>query len=203
MTLNLVTLIILITVVVSYIAFSNRELLYKLLLWPYRMKREPAEYYRMLTSGFVHGDMPHLAVNMITFYFFGNALQRILTNTQFLLLYCIGIIVANIPSAIRNRDRYERMALGASGGVAAVVFAFIYLAPWEPIYLFFILKIPAILFAVAYVVYSYVMKGKDTRIGHEAHLWGAIFGFFFMAVVVDPTHGKLFIEQIKAIPYFK
>lgn len=203
MTLNLVTLIVIITVAVSYISFSNRELLYKLLLWPYRMKREPAEYYRILTSGFVHSDVPHLAINMLTFYFFGNALLPIFSNGEFLLLYCAGIIVANIPSVVRHRDRHERLALGASGGVAAIVFAYIYQKPWEPIYLFFIIKMPSILFAVAYVIYSYVMKGKDTRVGHEAHLWGALFGFFFMALVKDPTHGMIFIQQIKNIPYFR
>jgi membrane associated rhomboid family serine protease len=202
MQLSLTTIIIIITVLVSYISFSNRELLFKLLLWPYRMKREPVEYYRILTSGFVHNDTTHLIVNMLTFYFFADALLGVVGNVHFLILYCSAIIVANLPSVVKNKDKYESMALGASGGVAAIVFAYIYLSPWNLLYLFFIVPIPAILFAIIYVVYSYKMKDKDSKIGHEAHLWGAVYGFLYMALVIDPVPGRFFMESIKAIPYF-
>lgn len=203
MSINIATFLIIITVAVSYFAFSNSELLHKLLLWPYKMKRDAKEYYRMLTSGFVHKDMTHLLVNMLTFYFFADVLLTLLGNTTlFLFLYCSAIIVANIPSAVKYKDNYGRLSLGASGGVSAIVFAYIYLYPWELIYLFFIIPIPAILFAIAYVTYSYFMKDKDSSIGHEAHLWGALYGFIFM-LVIDPTHGQAFIEGMKSIPYFK
>ena len=49
-------LIIGITVVLSFICFSNRELFMKLAFIPYRTIRNH-EYYRIVTHGFIHADM--------------------------------------------------------------------------------------------------------------------------------------------------
>src|SRR5690606_11882057 len=131
---------------------------YKLILWPYKMKRAPSEYYRMLTSGFVHLDFIHLAFNMLTFFFFADYLAWKIGNGLFTVLYFSAIIIANIPAVLKHKNNYQYTALGASGGVAAIVFAFIYLNPWENLKLFMVVPFPAILFAVAYVVFSYKMK---------------------------------------------
>ncbi|MDY0315521.1 MAG: rhomboid family intramembrane serine protease, partial [Bacteroidales bacterium] len=52
--------------------------------------------------------------------------------------------------------------------------------PWNKIYFFGVLPIPGILFGVIYLIYSYQMakKAKD-NIGHDAHFWGAVYGFVF------------------------
>lgn len=192
-----------ITVVISLMAFKDENLLNKLLLWPYRMAKKPEEYYRIITSGFVHADTGHLAVNMITFYFFGSYLSDKIDATSFLLIYLLGIVAANIPSVIKDRNNPYKRALGASGGVAAIVFAAIYLAPWNLIYLFFVIPIPNIIFALLYLIYSYKMSKKQSNIGHEAHLWGAIFGFVFMMLYVDPSNGQYFWEKLIQIPYFR
>ena len=63
-------LIIGITVILSFICFSNRELFMKLAFIPYRTIRNH-EYYRIVTHGFIHADMTHLLVNMFTFWSFG------------------------------------------------------------------------------------------------------------------------------------
>jgi membrane associated rhomboid family serine protease len=203
--MNTVALIILIiTGGLSMLCFSNVEMMQKLQMWPYRIKRNKEEIYRMLTSGFIHADTMHLAINMITYYFFADILISVIGEKQFVILYLSGIIIANIPSLIKHADNPYRAAIGASGGVASLVFATIYLAPWQMIYLFGIIPLPSIIFAVLYIVYSYKMKDdQKSNIGHEAHLWGAIYGLVFMAAVVDPTHGLNFIENIKDIPYFK
>ena len=52
-------LIIGITVILSFICFSNRELFMKLAFIPYRTIRNH-EYYRIVTHGFIHADMTHL-----------------------------------------------------------------------------------------------------------------------------------------------
>lgn len=68
-------LIIGITVVLSFICFSNRELFMKLAFIPYRTIRNH-EYYRIVTHGFIHADMTHLLVNMFTFWSFGLYIER-------------------------------------------------------------------------------------------------------------------------------
>jgi membrane associated rhomboid family serine protease len=90
--------------------------------------------------------------------------------------------------------------LGASGGVAAVLFSSVYFSPWSELYIYFI-KLPNILFAVLYLVYSvYMSKRGSNGINHDAHFWGAVFGFVF-TLAVEPSHGALFLEQIKAFRF--
>ena len=180
----------------------------KLLLWPARMKSF-TEAYRLLTAGFVHADYMHLGFNMITLYFFGDYLQQafaVILGPEkavpaFLALYLAGIIVSCIPSWIKKRDNPDYRSLGASGGVAAIIFAMIYLAPWSKIYLFFAIGIPSVLFAVLYLIYTaYMAKTGRGYVNHDAHLWGSVFGLVFM-VFVDPSHGMSFIELLKN-PHF-
>lgn len=194
--MSITILIIVITAIVSIMAFSNEKLMNELLLWPARM-HTPVQAYRLLTAGFVHADYMHLAFNMISLYFFGDILQRTIGPERFLVLYLIGIIVSCIPSYLKKRNDPGYRSLGASGGVAAIIFATIYMYPWAKIYLLFAIGMPSILFAVLYLGYTAYMARKGAGIvNHDAHLWGSVFGLLFMLVAVDPTHGQYFINEL-------
>jgi membrane associated rhomboid family serine protease len=159
----------------------------------------PNEYYRLLSSGFIHADWMHLIFNMLALFIFGREVENIFAAMDkhwlFLLLYLGGIIAAALPSFIKHRDDGYYRSLGASGGVAAVLFSFVYFAPWNLIYVWFI-PIPAIIGAVAYLAYSAYMsrRGRDS-INHDAHFWGAVYGFL-LTLIFDPTHGRIFFEQV-------
>lgn len=132
----------------------------------------------------------HLLFNMITLYFFGRVMERFyiqeLGSLGFVGFYTLAIIASSIPDYIRHKNNPRFASLGASGGVSAVLFAFILLAPWETIYLFFI-PIPAIIFAIAYVGYSVWADKRGTgRINHLAHLAGAGFGVI-ATIVIEPA----------------
>lgn len=201
--MSITVILIIITCIISVMAFRNDDLMDKLLLWPIRMKRGK-EIYRLLTAGFVHADYLHLGFNMITFYFFGEYLEQyfgvVLGKEKaipaFLFLYLTGIVVSCIPSWMKKRNSPAYRSLGASGGVAAIVFAMIYLAPWSKIYLFFAIGIPSIVFAVVYLGYTaYMAKTGKGYVNHDAHFWGSVFGFLFM-IFIDPTHGISFINLL-------
>ncbi len=195
-------IIIAITCLVSFSAFNNRDVYNKLILYPYGMSSSPAEYYRLITSGFLHADVQHLLFNMFTLYFFGKNIefvfQQISFSGLFLILYLTGIVVASAPAMFKHRNHSYYMALGASGGVSSILFASVYYFPWARISFFGIdaLAIPGIIFGVLYLAYSAYMdkKGND-NIGHDAHFWGAVYGFVF-AFLVDPSHGRSFIDQL-------
>ncbi len=194
--MSITLIIVILTVGTSILAFSNAKLMNDLLLWPAYMTR-PVQFYRLLTAGFVHADYMHLAFNMITFYFFGALVEGQLGPERFLLLYLAGIVVSCIPSYLKKRNTPGYRSLGASGGVAAIVFAMIYIQPWSKIYLFFAIGMPSILFAVLYLGYTAYMARKESGIvNHDAHLWGSLFGLLFMLIVVDPSHGRYFLEQL-------
>lgn len=187
--MNHTTLIIIITVVVSLVAWQNKNFLGRLVFDPIAITRHK-QFDRFLTSGFVHGDGMHLLFNMITLYFFGRVMERFyiqeLGSLGFVGFYTLAIIASSIPDYLRHKNNPRFASLGASGGVSAVLFAFILLAPWETIYLFFI-PIPAIIFAIAYVGYSVWADKRGTgRINHLAHLAGAGFGVI-ATIVIEPA----------------
>lgn len=190
-------IIIVLTAIISYVAFSNRKLYSDLILYPPAINQ--GQYYRFLTSGFIHADLQHLLFNMLTLFFFGRALENFLNvslgNWAFLVLYLGGIIISDIPSYIKNKDNPHYASLGASGGVASVLFAFIILSPWTTIYLFF-LPVPAIIFGVGYMAYSIYMSRKSVdNVNHDAHLWGAIYGIVFILVNM-PEQLSDFLQRI-------
>ena len=193
-------------VIFSLIGFSNAEMLNKTIGWPYYTKREN-QYYRFITSGFLHGDWMHLFFNMFTLYFFGRNIEILFEgyglggNIAYLALYFLGLIVADIPSYIKNQDNYEYRSLGASGAVSAVVFAAIVFSPWSSIYLYGALKISATVYAVLYIFYCvYMGKQKNDNVNHDAHLWGSLFGLAFTLVLIGTMQPDLLngiLEELK------
>jgi membrane associated rhomboid family serine protease len=196
----LVTLIIIaITCVVSFMAFNNSRLMNELILWPPAIQRQ-REYYRLVTYGFLHADFSHLLVNMLTLFFFGRVMEQYYTYqlgvAGFALFYLGGLVVSILPTYLANRENARYRSLGASGAVSAVLFASILFQPWAKIYLYFALPIPAILYAVLYVVYSvYMDRRGQGNINHSAHLWGAAYGVAF-TVMVQPARLSIFIDEL-------
>ncbi len=164
------------------------------------------QWWRMLTSGLLHADMMHLAINMFVLYMFGSNLEEDFNDRfgsdgaiYFLLLYFVGIIVANISSVVKHRNNSHYNALGASGATSALVFAFVVLEPWAKTIGFFIIPpglLPNIVFGGLYLLYCvYMSKSGQDNIGHEAHFYGALWGAFFM-FATDPSLLKMFFEKL-------
>jgi membrane associated rhomboid family serine protease len=155
------------------------------MMMPYRTIRNKS-WYELITSGFVHGSISHLLFNMITLFFFGPVLEMQIGEVQFLGLYFTGLIASSIPSLIKHKDNPQYATLGASGAVEAVLFGFILLFPFEPLYLMLIpIEIPALLFGVAFIGYSIYASKKEGTINHEAHIAGAAWGIFYMLAFVS------------------
>jgi membrane associated rhomboid family serine protease len=189
--------ILAVTILTSIAAFNNQEIYNKLILWPRVMAGKPSEYHRLLSSGFIHADWNHLIFNMVTFYFFGQSLEYMGLGILFPVLYLTGIVIASLPSFLKNRNNSYYRSLGASGGVASILFFSIYYNPWSRISLMFIpIGIPAIVFAVLYLAYSiYMSKRGDDNVNHDAHLWGSVYGLLF-ALVIDSSHGMSFVQEL-------
>jgi len=194
-----VTLIILaITCIVSFAAFSNPKLIERLILWPPAVTRQH-QYDRLLTCGFVHADFAHLLFNMFTFFSFGAYMERVFTPRigaiGYALFYAAGIVVSALPSYLRHRDDSNYRSLGASGAVSAVLFAYILIKPWSMIFIF-AFPVPAIVFALVYLGYTIYMDRRQTdRINHSAHLWGAVYGVLF-TIALEPRVVGQFFEQL-------
>ena len=194
-------ILIAITVVVSWLAFSRPKLLDRLTLWPPAIDRKH-EYDRLVTHGFVHADWMHLFFNMFTLYFFGPLAERFYANAvgplAYPLFYLAAIVVAILPTYMRHRQDASYRSLGASGAVSAVLFTYILFNPWGMIGIMFI-PCPAILFGVVYLAYSAWAdaRGEHGNVNHSAHFWGAAFGIAF-ALVVEPRLIGIFTDRLLA-----
>lgn len=148
--------------------------------------RDGKEYIRMLSSGFLHVNWPHFAVNMYSLYVFGFAMDYFFGLEGFLLLYFGSMIGGDLLALYIRRNDSMYSAVGASGAVSGVVFAFVLMAPNSSLYLFFLLKMPAWVLGIAYLLYTiYGVKSRAGNIGHEAHLGGAILGMV-IAFLLQP-----------------
>ena len=210
MLLNPLLILLGLTVAISAYAWSNQELMNNWILDPYQMNRRGGQWYRLLTSGFLHADWGHLLFNMITFYSFGGvtlsafASELGLTNgiIAFLVLYLGGIIVSDLPTYFRHRHDPGYRSLGASGGVASVLFAGILFQPIGKVYMMFIpFGIPGFIWGVLYLLYSYYMgRRRGDNINHDAHFYGALYGVV-LTIALMPGVLPVFIEQV--IGYFR
>ena len=191
-----------ITCLVSIILMQNQAGKARLIFHPVTI-RQHHQWYRFLTSGFIHADMVHLAINMFVLWSFGNAIERYYFPTflgefaaeKYMLLYFGGIVAASIPSYLRHNRDPNYAALGASGGVSAVVFAAILFEPWQNLYLYGVIAIPQILAGAAYLYYSwYQDKRASDNIAHMAHFAGAVWGFVATGLM-SPGLFPRFVEK--------
>ncbi len=173
-------LVILVTVAASYAGFRNPEVEERYVFRPESILAGK-EYYRLVTSGFLHAGWGHLACNMVSLYLFGRILERSLGRTDFLLIY-FGLIIGGGLLSLYVHRHHEYVAYGASGGVCGVIFAYLLLFPGASIRLYLSVPIPGWVYAIGFMVVSFVaMKSAKDNIGHDAHLGGAILGLLIAA----------------------
>lgn len=198
------SIILLITCFVSWRAMENQELLRKLMQHPYSVKHSK-QYYRLFSHMLVHSGFPHLLLNMFVFYSFGSAVESSLKfaygpssgSLYFIILYVVGGLVAALPSMRKHADNYSYSAVGASGAVSSVMMAFMIMYPTAEIAFFFILPMPAFLGVFVFFILEHLMqKNMKTNIAHDAHIWGAIFGVVFVALL-DKEYLIRFVIQVQ------
>lgn len=198
--MNSVAIIIIgLNIFFSYKGFRDRIFFNKYKFSPIRIKG--GEKIRYISSGFLHVDTTHLIVNMFTLYFFVDAVIFRVGEINFLIIYFTSLIFGNWLTYRFNSNNINYSAVGASGAVMGIVYSAILLNP-EMTLFFFILPMPGYLFGLGYLFYSiYSMKKVNDNIGHEAHLGGAIAGFF-STIIISPAvvFTNLFTVLILLIP---
>lgn len=223
MDINILTIILIVTVIISLMAMNNEQMKTRYMFIPYDVKHH-RKYERYITHMFIHADFGHLAFNMFSLYFLGDLfLNQIggtyvsrtggetfildggLTDTygslfgqvHFAILYLAGGLFATIVPYVRHQDNMHYRSLGASGAVSAVIFAAILWNPTMKLQLLFIpIPISAWLFGIVYLGFEYYMDRRGGgRIAHDAHIGGALFGILYV-LIINIDKGKEFIQAI-------
>ncbi len=197
-------IIILVTCIASYKAFNDPIFKEKLLFSPYAVAKV-GEYHRFVSSGFLHADWMHLIFNMFVLFNFGPAVESyyqgefgIWANLLYLVLYFGSMIMADLATYYKHKDHSYYRSLGASGAVSGVLLAFILFNPLAPLQFIFLpgIDIPAIILGVGYLLYSfYAAQNVQDKINHDAHFYGAVFGFLF-TLAISPGLGMKFIKTL-------
>jgi membrane associated rhomboid family serine protease len=190
MTMTITLIIIIITVLISFTAFSNEKLYDDLIFYPPAVTYRK-QWYRFITCGFIHADLPHLIFNMISFFMFGKLVEESFVlifqekgKLMYLLLYVTALFACLLPTYAKHKDDAGYRSLGASGAVSAVIFAYILLNPLDKMGLLILpdnFTIPGFVFGILYLVTSsYLDKRGGGNINHSAHIWGALYGIAFV-----------------------
>lgn len=199
-----------ITFLISLQAFNNISFFEKYKHSPYKVYHYK-EYYRLLTSGFLHGSWAHLLINLFVFWQFGDFVENYIFYSVFgktigavlyLLLVLLAIVAGNIHSTIKHKDNSYYGSIGLSGAVSAILFSYVLMNPWSKIYLYAIIPIYTVVAAVLYLGYSqWASKNSSDNVDHSAHFYGAVFGLIY-TIAVYPKILPYFIERlIEGFPF--
>ena len=198
-------IIVIITSAISVIAFSNKALFARMQFNPYQVYHRK-EWYRIITHGFLHADWAHLIINMLVLFSFGGVIERAFRFMAdqtwmkfpilwYVLFYLLALVISSLTTLRKHKDDVWYNSVGASGAVSAVLFCSIFFDPNMTLLFMGIIPIKAYIFGPLYLLYSYHAARKaNDNINHDAHLLGAVFGFFF-PIMIDVRLISWFLGQ--------
>jgi len=208
MNISATILIIILTCVISYYALNNRAVFEKLKHYPYQEARDKS-FSRWLSAGFLHGSFGHLLINMFVLYQFGEQIEyyfvglhgATLGRTIFILVYLAMIVLANIPTYLKNKENPRFASIGASGAVSGILFMYIMLYPWAMLGIMLVIPCPAIVAGILYLIYSsWAARQQRDGIDHVAHFYGALSGILLM-IILSPQSVGYFIQNLLDVPF--
>jgi membrane associated rhomboid family serine protease len=155
-----------------------------LVSWDYLMD---GRIWVLVTSVFSHNLLFHLLVNMIVLLSFGPPLERLMGSGAFLAFYLAAGAVGSFAHAAVSfalLGSPHQPALGASSAIAGLLLLFALVFPRARVLLFFIIPLPAIVAALAFIgidIWGLMaqVEGEGLPIGHGAHLGGAFTGVVY------------------------
>ena len=137
-----------------------------------RIAVKNGEWYRLITSGFLHQNIMHLICNMYSLYVIGTQLENFIGKKRFTLAYFISMVIGSLLSCVLT----SYSSLGASGAIFGLLGALLYFGYHYRIYLGTVLKQQIIPIIVFNLLISIIIPS----INIYAHIGGLIGGFLSM-----------------------
>lgn len=178
-----VILLIVFNVLVSYKGFSESPFFERYKFSVLAIQQQ--QYFRLLSSGFLHVDTAHLIFNMFALYMFGDVVIQITGVFLFMMIYILSLLAGNYFTYVNHKNEPSYSAVGASGAVSGIVYSSILLFPQMQLALiFFPIPMPGYVFGILYLLYTlFGMKRRRDNIGHTAHFGGAVSGFAITLII--------------------
>jgi membrane associated rhomboid family serine protease len=171
-------------------AFMGPALAY-FALWPIDSQAAAAvgvpgfQLWQLLSYAFLHGNLPHLLINMWGLYMFGSEVERLYGLRRYLVYYAFSAVAAALAQLVVAAwsDTYYP-TVGASGAVFGLLYAFARYFPNRRILLLFPpIPMPARVFVVVFAAIELFLgvTGTQAGVAHFAHLGGMAGGALLIA----------------------
>jgi membrane associated rhomboid family serine protease len=163
-------------------------------LWPVAVGYDPfspvASFmpWQLVTHAFMHGDLLHIAMNLMGLLMFGAELEAHWGSRRYLIFYTVctlgaGLCQAAVATLMLTQTGELYTSLGASGGVFGLLIGYAMMFPDRRIGLLFLpvmlkARTLVIIFAVAQLALAF--SGLNTGEAHFAHLGGMLFGWMLI-----------------------
>lgn len=160
-------------------------LYYYFALWPATNAQPPFMPWQLLTYGFMHGGLGHIAFNMFGLWMFGQDLERLWGPQRFLTFFLVCVVGAGIIQLLvaAFEGGAPRPTVGASGGLFGLLLAFGLTFPNRIIVpLFPPIPMRAVTFVIVFGAFELFsgVSGIRPGIASFAHLGGMLFGFLML-----------------------
>lgn len=145
------------------------------------------EYYRFVTSIFLHSGMEHLFQNMLILFFVGQILEKVISKSKFLVIYFASGIIADAVSMGYNMvNNRSAVSVGASGAIFGLIGAMLYIVIRNKGRLHDI----SIRQMVLFVGFSLYGGFASSNVDNAAHVGGFLAGFILAALLIRRNKQK-------------
>lgn len=174
------TAFVVFNILVYVICTFTGDLLYNIGVFHAESVWKEKEYYRWITSIFLHWDIYHLTSNMLILYYLGSVVEKYFGHLPFVLTYFFSGISGNLASFLyENFFSMNIYSAGASGSVfgimgALLVLTFLTKGRWKEI------TYGRVFFMISYTLYNGMVSD---HINNAAHMGGLAGGILMMSVI--------------------
>lgn len=150
------------------------------------------EFYRLVSSIFLHNGILHLLCNMYALYVLGPQLESFFGKVKFLIIYLLSGVAGNLLSLLFMADNV--VSVGASGAIFGLMGALLYFGYHYRVYLGTVIKSQIIPILVINLIIGFLISG----INNFAHIGGLV-GGVLISMVVGIKHNTKISERVNGI----
>ena len=157
---------------IFYLGLQPYAVVHRLFLW------------QLVTYLFLHGGFFHIFFNMFALWMFGPDLEQLWGDSEFLKFYLLCGIGAGVFDVVLTTlfGSPFSLTIGASGAIYGLLLAFGLIFPNRPIFIWFVIPIPAKWFVVIIGAIEFFseLSGPGSNIAHLAHLGGMLVAYLYL-----------------------
>ena len=145
------------------------------------------DYYRLITTAFLHIGVIHLLVNCYSLYVIGSQLESFLGKFKFLFVYLVSALSGSLMSIIFN----THVSAGASGAIFGLLGSMLYFGYNYRVFLGNVMKSQIIPLIILNLGLGFMMSGID----NAAHIGGLV-GGLISTMAVGLKHKTSTFEKV-------